>query len=283
MKNDKAIIKRLKKITRLVKKDILDISYKAHVGHIGSALSIADILTVLYNTTLNINPKKPYHENRDRFILSKGHAAAALYPILYRKGYFSRKNLFSFCRDEAIFGTHPVFDLKLGIELSTGSLGHGLSVGAGLALGLRDKSRTKKSAPKVFVLISDAELNEGSTWEAIMFAAHHKLDNLIAIIDDNNFQAFGRTYDVINIQPIENKWSAFGWECKTADGHSTEELFNVLKSFPFKPGKPSVVIAKTKSGKGVLFFEDKQEAHYLPLNEKEYELALKGILRKDRL
>lgn len=278
MKKAKTIkIKNLKKLARLIKKDIIKISYQAHVGHIGSALSIADIITVLYYSTLNINPKKPLDKNRDRFILSKGHAAAALYSALHRKGYFSRQDLLSFCKEGGVLGTHPIRDLKLGIELSTGSLGHGLSVGTGMALGLRGGSRKKGKYPRVFVLISDAELNEGSTWEAVMFAAHHRLDNLIVIIDDNNFQAFGKAQEVINIQPIENKWSMFGWEYKVVNGHNIEDLFNTLNTLPFTPNKPSVIVAKTKTAKGVSFLEDRQEAHYLPLDKRGYKKALEDI------
>jgi transketolase len=279
MINSKKEISRLKRISRLTKKDIVDISYKAHVGHIGSALSIADILTVLYLSILNVDPKKPFDKNRDRFVLSKGHAAAALYSVLCRKGYFPRKDLLSFCDEGGIFGTHPVYDLKLGIELSTGSLGHGLSVGVGLALGLRKNSKTKKSTPKVFVLLSDAELNEGSTWEAIMFAGHHKLDNLVVIVDDNNFQAFGKASEVINMQPVEKKLDLFGWEYKIIDGHNIEDLLSTLASLPLMQSRPSIIIAKTKSAKGISFLEDTQEAHYLPLDGKGYKKALKDIAK----
>lgn len=275
----KKTINNLKRISRLTKKDIVDISYKAGVGHIGSALSIADILTVLYLSILNINPKKPFDKCRDRFILSKGQAAAALYSVLCRKGYFSRKDLLSYCIEGGIFGTHPVCDLKLGIELSTGSLGHGLSVGVGFALGLKKNSKVKKSSPKVFVLLSDAELNEGSTWEAIMFAGHHKLDNLVVIVDDNNFQAFGKASEVIDIQPVEKKLGLFGWEYKIIDGHNIEELLSTLAALPFAQNRPSIIIAKTKTAKGISFLENTQEAHYLPLDDKSYRKALKDIAK----
>lgn len=279
MINSKKEISRLKRISRLTKKDIVDMSYKAHVGHIGSALSISDILTVLYLSILNVDPKKPFNKNRDRFVLSKGQAAAALYSVLCRRGYFSHKELLSYCIEGGRFGTHPVFDLKLGIELSTGSLGHGLSVGVGLALGLKKNGKAKKSAPKVFVLLSDAELNEGSTWEAIMFAGHHKLDNLVVIIDDNNFQAFGKASEVLDLQPLEKKLELFGWECKIIDGHNIDELLNTFSSLPMDKDKPSVIIAKTKTAKGISFLENTQEAHYLPLDEKDYNRALKEIAK----
>ena len=270
MKNARKKDKRnLESIARLIKKDILTISYRANVGHVGCAFSIADITTVLYQTILRINPDKPHDPERDRFILSKGHAATALYANLYRRGFISRKDLLSFCSEGGALGVHPVYDLKKGIELSTGSLGHGLPVAAGMALGLKK--------PRIFVLISDAELNEGSTWEGIMFAAHHKLDNLVVILDDNNFQAFGRASDVMDLQPVEEKWRAFGWGVRTVDGHDVEELENVFRQLPFEKNRPSVVVAKTTTGKGLSHIEDTQEAHYLPLTKKQYEHALKYL------
>lgn len=272
MKSSKEEIERLKKLAHLVKKDILEISYKANVGHVGSSISIADLLTVLYLSSLNVNPKKPDDPLRDRFILSKGHAAAALFCVLHRKGFFSREDLLTFCAEGGIFGSHPVYDLKKGIELSTGSLGHGLSVSAGIALGLK-KLKTKK-VPRVFVLLSDAEINEGSVWEGIMFSAHHKLDNLVVIIDDNNYQAFGKAEDVIKMQPINKKWESFGWSSRIIDGHNITEIFNTYHNLPFKKNKPSVIIAKTKTAKGISFLENKQEAHYFPLSEEQYTKAL---------
>lgn len=265
-------INKLKKASYEVKKDILEISFKAGVGHIGSSISIADLLTVLYLSCLKVTPKKSQDLRRDRFILSKGHAALSLYCILQKKGFFSRKDLLSFCEEGGVFGSHPVFDLKKGIELSTGSLGHGLSVGAGMALGLREKN--KKNNPRVFVLISDAEINEGSIWEAAMFAGHHKLDNLVVILDDNNYQAFGKAKDVINMQPLNNKWKNFGWGTRTIDGHNISEIFNTYNSLPFKKNKPSVIIAKTRTAKGISFLENKQEAHYFPLTKEQLEKAM---------
>lgn len=277
-KNNKLTIKELEKVSRSIKKNIIKISYKAHVGHIGSALSIADILAVLYHAVLKNNPQKPNRKNRDRFILSKGHAAAALYTTLYSKGYFSRKVLFSFCKDGGIFGVHPVYDLKYGIELSTGSLGHGLSIAAGLAMGLAKNS--KKNPPTVYVLLSDAELNEGSTWEAIMFASHHNLNNLVAILDDNNYQAFGKASAVINIQPTEEKWGLFGWNTKIVDGHNIKELYNAFRKESKNVKKPTVIVAKTTTAKGISFLENTQEAHYLPLNTEQYKIALIDLKKR---
>lgn len=270
----------LAKYAHEIKKDILEISYHAHVGHIGSAFSIADILTVLYHEVLRISPKTPQDPKRDRFILSKGHAASALYATLASRGFFTKKAMRSFCRDGGQFGVHPVIDPTSGIEFSTGSLGHGLSVGAGLAMGLARNHF--KSIPRVFVLLSDAELNEGSTWEAVMFASHHKLSNLVAIVDDNNYQAFGKASDVLNLQPLRMKWEAFGWTAKVCDGHSLSDLSNNLSTIPFRKGKPSILIAKTRTAKGISFLENKQEAHYLPLDDAKYKKALKDIERNLR-
>lgn len=268
-------VSKLKKAAHEVKKDILKISYNANVGHIGSSLSIADLLTVLYLSNLNVNPKKSTNPSRDRFILSKGHAAAALFCVLQKKGFISVTDLATFCADGGKLGSHPVYDLEIGVELSTGSLGHGLSVGTGMALGLRNKN--KKNNPRVFVLISDAEINEGSVWEAIMFAGHHKLDNLVVILDDNNYQAFGKAKDVINMQPLSEKWENFGWSTKIIDGHNIQEIFNTFNKLPFKKNKPSVIIAKTKTAKGISLFENKQEAHYMPLNKLQYEKAIQDL------
>ena len=278
MRIDKKEITKLIRLALLVKKDILEISFKAKVGHIGSSISIADILTVLYLHTLKVNPKKPYDSKRDRFILSKGHAAAALYCVLHKKGFFGKDKLLTFCAEGGVFGSHPVHDIKLGIELSTGSLGHGLSVGAGLALGLKKNNGIK--IPRVFVMLSDAEMNEGSVWEAVMFAAHHNLDNLIAIVDDNNYQAFGKAQDVIKMQPLDKRFSSFDWVSKVIDGHNIQEIINSFDSLPFRKNAPSVIIAKTKTAKGISFLENKQEAHYFPLSEEQYKKAVDDIERQ---
>lgn len=259
----------LKKRAQQLRKDILEISFKAKVGHIASALSIVDILAVLYSEILNLNPKNPLDPVRDRFILSKGHAAAALYAALHRAGFISRHELLTFCQNAGHFGVHPAYNPRLGIELSTGSLGHGLSVGAGMALGLKNS--------RIFVLISDAELNEGSTWEATMFAAQHQLDNLAVIVDDNNLQAFGRSHEVLNLRPLEKKWEAFGWEVRKVNGHNLEDLLRVLTNLPLVNTKPSAVIATTTGGKGVSFMEDQVEWHYWPLKKSLYQQALRDI------
>jgi len=248
--------------------------YQAHIGHIAPALCITDILTVLYFRILRLDPQHHTNPLRDRFILSKGHAAAAFYATLARRGFIQRKDLFTYCREGGLLGTHPDYQPQLGIELTTGSLGHGLPVGVGMAIALR---KIAKNRPRVFVLLSDAELNEGSNWEAMMFAAHHKLDNLVVIVDDNGLQAFGRTKDVLNLQPLSKKWKAFGWHTLEVNGHSTSELIKALDPVPKIPGKPTVIIAKTIGGKGVSFMENKVEWHYWPIDQKQYLRALRDI------
>lgn len=271
----KDFLKDLQRKSILIRKDILTISHKAYVGHIGSALSIADILCVLYFALLRFPHNSPTHEMRDRFILSKGHAAAALYSCLYRKRFLTKKELYSFCQDGGLLGVHPEQNFKKGIELSTGSLGHGLSVACGIALGLL--KTYKENAPKVFVLISDAELNEGSTWEAIMFASHHKLKNLCLVIDDNKIQAFGKTHDVIALQPLLEKFMAFGWMGTVLDGHNLSELYEAFYNRPALTDKPTVIIANTVIGKGVTFMENTIDSHYLPIDKKLYRQALLSL------
>lgn len=262
-------MKDLEEKAKIIRKHIIDICFAANTGHIAPALSVVDILTTLYFSVLKVNPKNPLDPLRDRFILSKGHAAAALYAILCEAGFFNRKKLFTYCKDESIFGVHPDYNPKLGIELTTGSLGHGLSVGIGMALALRSRS---KNTPRVFVLGSDAELNEGSIWEGVSLAGHHKLDNLILIIDDNGLQAFGRTSEVLNLNPLVNKFKNFGWNAVNSDGHNISKLKELFLSLPGR-GKPSVVVAKTTGGKGVSFMEDSIDWHYLSLTKKQYKKA----------
>lgn len=257
----------LRAIAKKSRKTIVDLCYLSQTGHIGPALSVVDILTVLYFGVLRVSPKTKHQPNRDRFILSKGHAASALYATLAARGFISRRTLLTYCRDGGLLGTHPDYNPTFGIELSTGSLGHGLPVGVGMALGLGSRAR-------VFVLVSDAELNEGSVWEATMFAAHHHLDTIAVIVDDNGQQAFGKTRDVLDLGSLEAKWKAFGWEARSVDGHSIPSLVATFRRLPFVRGKPSVVIARTTSGKGVSFMEKKVSWHYFPLDDKLYRSAL---------
>jgi transketolase len=244
---------------------VIEASYRANAGHISSALCICDIISVLYDKILKNLPGP----DRDRFILSKGHAALAQYSALYLRGLIQQTDLESYCKDGTLFGVHPEFGTP-GIEITTGSLGMGLSAGAGLALS----AKMKKSAWKVYVLISDAECNEGSIWEAVMFAAHHHLSNLMVIVDDNGMQALGKTREVLDLQPLESRFQSFGWNAQTIDGHDPSALESALKS---PSSEPRAIIAKTTAGKGVSFMENKVEWHYLPLTQAQAELALKEL------
>ncbi len=253
-----------------IRKIILEQSKRVGVGHIGSSLSVADILVALYRDVLNI--PSPKDQNRDRFVLSKGHAALALYAALFLRKIINKDELNTFCGDGTSVGVHPEHALR-GIDFSTGSLGHGLSMGAGAALAaqLQDSNR------RVFVLLSDAECNEGSLWEAVMFSAHHHLSNLIAIIDLNGQQALGKTKDVCDLSPMKEKWMAFGWDAHVVDGHDVAEIAARLKMLDTKSASPHVLIAQTTFGKGVSFMENQLKWHYWPMSDKEFELALRDI------
>ncbi len=253
-----------------IRKIILEQSYRAHVGHIGSALSVADIIATLYSSILKID--SPDDPDRDRFILSKGHAALALYAALYLKGWVSNEELNTFHSNGTYLGVHPEHRVR-GIDFCTGSLGQGLSYGVGAELA----ARMQNSSRRVFVLVSDAECNEGSVWEAVMFAAHHQLSKLIVILDLNGQQAFGYTDQVINMAPMSARWSAFGWRVHEVDGNNADEIENVINGLDIFTGSPHVIIAHTIFGKGVSFMENQIKWHYLPMSLDEYKSAMESI------
>jgi transketolase len=253
-----------------IRRAVLQQSKRANVGHIGSSLSVADILGTLYAQILNI--PAPDDPERDRFILSKGHAALALYAALHLKGWISEADLNSYCADDSLLGVHPEHTLS-GIDFSTGSLGQGLTIASGVALG----ARLKKSSRRVFILVSDAECNEGAVWEAIMFAAHHGLANLIAIVDLNGQQAFGYTSDVISLTPMAQRWRAFGWDVHEVDGHNPDEIVSTVGKLNTLNGPPHVLIAHTTFGKGVSYMENQIKWHYWPMSDQEYEQAIREI------
>jgi transketolase len=260
-------------ISKSIREKIIKMKYESQEGHLGSALSCTDILNVLYSKILNIDPKNPTDENRDRFILSKGHAVAALYAVLTERGFFEEKLLDEYCRDGSKLAGHPTKGSVPGVEASTGALGHGLPMATGIALA----GKNDKKNYRVFVLLSDGECDEGTTWESALFAGHHKLDNLTVIIDYNKWQAFGRTNDVLNLEPLAEKWESFGWSAKEIDGHNFTEIENALSLVPFEKGKPNVVIANTIKGKGISFLEDLLESHYKHLTKEDYENSLKEL------
>src|SRR5688500_2653253 len=229
-----------------LRRTILDQSRRANVGHIGSCLCVVEILTALYGHVLRVS--SPDDPDRDRFVLSKGHAALALYAALAQKGWVSEAQLNTFCGEDSLLGVHPESALD-GVDFSTGSLGHGLSMAAGAALA----ARMQRSRRRVYCLISDAECNEGSLWEAAMFAAHHRLDQLTVILDWNGQQALGRTADVLESSNLRQRWEAFGWRTVEVDGHSADALVRAMT--PATDGAPLIVLARTVFGKGVTYME----------------------------
>jgi transketolase len=252
-----------------IRRIVLEQSYRAGVGHIGSALSVADILAAAYNVMSIEDPDDPM---RDRFILSKGHAALALYGALSLKGFLSAADLQTYCGDDSLLGVHPEQSLR-GIEFSTGSLGMGLSYGAGAALA----AILKRTGARIVVLMSDAELNEGSVWEAIMFAAHHDLGNLTLVIDWNEQQAYGYTKDICDLRPIGSKLKGFGWNVDTCDGHDQVDLESSLRVARHFEDQPTAIIAETTFGKGVPYMEKRIAWHYLPMNAEQYATALEAV------
>jgi transketolase len=261
------------KTSQELRKDVLDMLYNTRSPHIGCCFSLLDILTVLYSKILLVDPKKPNNPGRDRFLLSKGHAVPALYAILAKKGFIDEKTLATFAKTGGILEQHPTRNIDYGIEITSGSLGHGLSLGAGMALA----GKVDKKKYRVFVLTGDGELDEGSNWEAIMFAAHKKLDNLVAIVDRNRLQILGKTSEIMGLEPLAAKWRSFGWAVKEVDGHNHEELEKVFKEIPFAKDKPSVVIANTVKGKGVSFMENELRWHDKCPDENEYGKALEEL------
>lgn len=242
-------------------------------GHFGGSLSSVDTMVALYYRILNINPENPGWGDRDRFILSKGHSCPALYTVLADLGYFPKKWFDEFEEVGNALTMHPDMHKVPGIDFSTGSLGHGLSLGAGMALA----GKMDKKDYKVFVLMGDAEVNEGSIWEAAMAASRFKLDNLIGIIDRNMLSVDGRIEEIMPLEPLSNKWSSFGWGVVEVNGHDINELINIFKKTPFEKGKPSMVVAHTIKGKGISFFEDRRECHRIDISIEQVELALSEL------
>jgi transketolase len=259
-----------KALAKRMRIHILNMIHRTHSSHIGSCYSMVDMLAVLYGVILNIDPKYPKDPLRDRFILSKGHAGAALYAILAEHGFFEVSDLDHYNQDGTSFSGHVMHEVP-GVEVSTGSLGHGLSIGCGMAYA----AKIDKLPYKVYVLLSDGECDEGSNWEAILFAPHHRLDNLIVIVDYNKIQSFGSVKEVLDLEPFVDKWKAFGWHTVEVDGHDHEQMISTFKNISTnQSGRPSVCIAHTVKGKGVSFMENKLLWHYKSPDDLEYQNAL---------
>lgn len=260
-------------LAKKIRMHVLNMTSKGGSSHIGSSLSQADILAVLYGVVMNTKPDNPKDPERDRFILSKGHAGASVYAALAEKGFFPLEKLDQHYQNGSDLSGHVSHKGIPGVELSTGSLGHGLSVGVGMAKAAKMNSHSWR----VFVLLSDGECDEGSNWEAIMFAAHHKLDNMIAIVDYNKIQSLASVSETLELEPFADKWRSFGWEVREVDGHDHDALTTVFSSLPFVREKPSVVIAHTTKGKGVSFMENSVLWHYRCAKGKEYDNALQEL------
>lgn len=250
------------------RKKLLKYIKKANAGHTGGSLSCVDILNVLYNRILNVSPEKFDDPERDRYIHSKGHSVEALYVVLADKAFFPESDLETLCQYRSHYVGHPTRKVR-GIEQNTGALGHGLAFSVGVALA----AKKDLASYKVYTLLGDGELQEGSNWESMTAAAHYGLDNLTAIVDRNNLQITGRTEDVCDIEPLKEKLAAFGWTVRTVDGHDIAGLTDVLNVVPFEIGKPNMVIAKTVKGKGVSFIENDHRWHHKVPSDEEYEQA----------
>jgi transketolase len=254
MKTD---IKQLQVLAATGRQLMVEALVKAGCGHAGGSLSSFDILTALYCRVLNVDPAVPHDPGRDYFILSKGHSAIGLYTALHLKGFISRDELMTFRADGSNLCGHPVADKVPGVEMSTGALGHGLGAGCGIALALKKDNKPNR----VYVLLGDGELNEGSVWEALMFAGHYGLDNLTAIIDRNGLATDADTETLMRIEPLCGKLTAFNWQLREIDGHDMQALVSTLEETPFKPGKPSVIVARTTKGKGISVMENTLASH----------------------
>lgn len=253
---------------------IIETSYRTGTPHLGSCLSCVDILTALYFAVLRIDPAKPRDTERDRFILSKGHAAPALFQVLAMRGFYPETMLESYGQDGGVFAEHPPTPDHLpGIEAATGSLGHGLPIGLGMALA----SRVQGHLYNVYAVLSDGECNEGSVWESAMMAASQHVSNLCVIVDFNKWQATGRSREVLALDPLAEKWRAFGWKAVEVDGHNMTALLHAFEQFPSADSKPTAIIAHTVKGKGVSFMEDDNNWHYRIPTAEEVVAAKKEL------
>ena len=267
--NDEKILE-LKKIATDVRIGAVDAVYNAKSGHPGGALSSADIITCLYFSELRIDPERADDPNRDRFVLSKGHSCPALYSAMALRGYFDPKELKNFRHLGSITQGHPDMKVMKGIDMSAGSLGQGFSCACGMALA----GKINKKDYRVYSIIGDGESQEGQIWEAIMFAAHYKLNNLCLIIDNNGLQIDGNVKDVMNTMPYASKLKAFGWNVISIDGHNIEEILDAFEAAKKVKNKPTAIVAKTVKGKGVSYMEDKAGWHGKAPNDEEYKIAM---------
>jgi transketolase len=258
----------LERISREMRYSLIEISERAQSAHLAGSLSCIDLLVALYWTILNVDPKQPQDPQRDRLVFSKGHAICALYVILARRGFFPEADLIKYNVEGSYLPEQPSPGCAPGVEWATGSLGHGLGVGLGMALAAKIQGRTSRS----FVIMSDGECQEGSVWEAAMLAPRLELGNLVTLVDFNKWQATGRSCEIMQMEPFRAKWEAFGWECREVNGHSLTELVNALHE-PWSANKPLAIVAHTVKGKGASFMEDDNNWHYRAPTLEEVALA----------
>jgi len=274
MKNRDKTIKKIEAMAKRMRKKVLDMALTAGASssHFGGGLSIVDITATLYGAIMKLDPKNPKWENRDRFILSKGHGVLGYYTALSEIGYISEKDLKTFEKDGTYLFGHPVMNRSKGIEFSNGSLGMGLSLGIGVALA----GKRKNIDYKVYVLMGDGECNEGSVWEAAMAGPHYKLDNLVAILDKNNLQQTGTNSEIMSVGNLASKWKSFGWQVIEIDGHNVPEIYETFLSVKNQNG-PVAIVANTVKGKGFSFAENNNAWHHAPLSSSQYEAALEEL------
>ena len=266
-------IDELEKIAKEIRKDIINEIYTAQSGHPGGALSIADILTVLYFNQMNINPEEPNSNLRDRLVLSKGHASAALYAVLAEKGYFDKEQLKTFRKLGSNLQGHPDMKKLPGVDMTSGSLGQGLSIANGMAIA----SKMDSLGCRIYCILGDGEIEEGQVWEAAMTANKYKLDNLCVILDNNGLQIDGKIEDVKGLDCLGCKWESFGFEVIYANGNNIEDMINSFDKARNTKGKPSIIIARTVKGKGISFMENKAEWHGKAPNKEEYDVSIKEL------
>jgi len=270
---DNKTLEQLKEKANVIRKDIIEMLAEAKSGHPGGSLSAVEILTYLYFKEMNVDPANPHWPDRDRFILSKGHGAPVLYSVLAEKGYFPKEELMKLRKTGAMLQGHPDMKGTPGVDMSTGSLGQGLSAANGMALA----GKLDNKNYRVYALLGDGEMQEGQVWEAAMTSAHYKLDNLTIFIDNNGLQIDGTNEEVKNVNPIEDKWKVFGWHVITIDGHDLHQIEKAVEEAKNTKGKPTAIVAKTIKGKGVSFMENQVGWHGVAPNAEQKEQALKEL------
>jgi transketolase len=268
----------LKRMALRIRKGVIRQIKAGKAGHVGGALSIAEILSCLYFRIMRVEPKNPGWRERDRFVLSAGHKCLALYAALAERGFFDLSVLDTYGSLGSKLPGHPDMHKLPGIETNTGALGHGLSIAGGMAIGLK----MDRLDARVYVIMGDGELAEGSNWEAAAAASHHKLDNLLVFVDRNTLQISGRTVEVMRYEPLAARWEAFGWSVREINGHDVRQILETAHAIPFEKGKPSLVIANTVKSKGLSFAEDKASYHYWKATPEELELADKDLFEMER-